>query len=73
MSWNPIPAAFTPVHWATLASTARASLTSLSGLTVQADGEISFHAAQVLWPDSVPELEYEETLHKASGILRAAR
>jgi len=40
---------------------------------VQAGGEISFHAGAGIVADSVPELEYEETLHKASGILRAAR
>jgi anthranilate synthase component 1 len=40
---------------------------------VQAGGEISFHAGAGIVADSVPELEYEETLHKASGILHAAR
>lgn len=39
---------------------------------VQQGGEIRFHAGAGIVADSVPELEYEETLHKASGLLRAA-
>lgn len=40
---------------------------------VQAGDEISFHAGAGIVADSVPELEHEETQHKASGILRAAQ
>ena len=39
---------------------------------VQREDRISFHAGAGIVADSVPELEYEETLHKASGLLRAA-
>ena len=39
---------------------------------VQAGSEISFHAGAGIVADSVPELEYEETLQKALGLLRAA-
>ncbi len=39
---------------------------------VQQAGSISFHAGAGIVADSVPALEYEETLHKASGLLRAA-
>lgn len=38
---------------------------------VQKDGEISFHAGSGIVADSIPEREWEETLHKASGILSA--
>ncbi len=36
------------------------------------DGVASFHAGAGIVADSVPELEWEETLHKAAGILAAA-
>jgi para-aminobenzoate synthetase component 1 len=36
-------------------------------------GESSFHTGAGIVADSVPELEWEETLHKAAGILEAAR
>lgn len=36
------------------------------------DGIGSFHAGAGIVADSVPELEWEETLHKAAGILAAA-
>ena len=39
---------------------------------IQQGGQIQFHAGAGIVADSVPELEYEETMHKASGILRAA-
>ncbi|MBL9134036.1 MAG: anthranilate synthase component I family protein, partial [Verrucomicrobiaceae bacterium] len=39
---------------------------------VQKDGEIRFHTGAGIVSDSVPELEHEETLHKAAGILAAA-
>jgi len=39
---------------------------------VQAGREITFHAGAGIVADSVPALEYEETLHKAAGLLRAA-
>ena len=35
-------------------------------------GEAHFHVGAGIVADSVPEREYEETLHKAAGILRAA-
>jgi len=35
------------------------------------DGELHFHAGAGIVADSVPELEYQETLHKAAGILQA--
>jgi para-aminobenzoate synthetase component 1 len=35
-------------------------------------GEIAFHAGSGIVADSVPDAEYEETCHKASGLLRAA-
>ncbi len=38
---------------------------------VQKDDEISFHAGSGIVADSIPEREWEETLHKASGILSA--
>lgn len=40
---------------------------------VQAGDQISFHVGAGIVADSVPEHEHEETLHKAAGILRAAR
>lgn len=40
---------------------------------VQRDDEITFHVGAGIVADSVPEREYEETLHKAAGILRAAK
>lgn len=39
---------------------------------VQKGGEIAFHTGSGIVADSVPEREYEETLHKAAGILAAA-
>lgn len=36
------------------------------------DQMITFHAGAGIVADSVPEHEYEETLHKAAGILKAA-
>lgn len=40
--------------------------------TAVKDGdEVTFHAGSGIVADSVPEREWEETLHKASGILRA--
>ena len=39
---------------------------------VQEAGSIRFHAGAGIVADSVPELEYEETLYKASGLLRTA-
>jgi len=36
-------------------------------------GEASFHTGAGIVADSVPEQEWEETLHKAAGILEAAR
>lgn len=39
---------------------------------VESAGEISFHVGAGIVADSVPEREYEETLHKAAGILQAA-
>jgi len=38
---------------------------------VQHGGGITFHAGSGIVADSVPEREWEETLHKASGILAA--
>ncbi len=38
---------------------------------VQRGDEITFHVGSGIVADSVPELEWEETLHKASGILSA--
>lgn len=40
---------------------------------VQRGGGITFHVGAGIVADSEPEREYEETLHKAAGILRAAR
>ena len=37
------------------------------------DGEASFHVGAGITADSDPEKEWEETLHKAAGILKAAR
>jgi anthranilate/para-aminobenzoate synthase component I len=37
------------------------------------DGAASFHAGAGIVADSVPEMEWEETMHKAAGILEAAR
>ena len=34
-------------------------------------GELHFHAGAGIVADSVPEMEYEETLHKAAGLLAA--
>ncbi|MDB6117141.1 MAG: para-aminobenzoate synthase, subunit, partial [Verrucomicrobiaceae bacterium] len=39
---------------------------------VQQGDSITFHAGAGIVADSVPALEYEETLHKASGLLRTA-
>jgi len=38
---------------------------------VQQGTEISFHAGSGIVADSIPDREWEETLHKASGILSA--
>ena len=38
---------------------------------VQRDDEITFHVGSGIVADSIPEREWEETLHKASGILSA--
>lgn len=38
---------------------------------VQQGHEITFHAGSGIVADSIPEREWEETLHKASGILEA--
>jgi para-aminobenzoate synthetase component I len=38
---------------------------------VQRGDDITFHVGSGIVADSVPELEWEETLHKASGILSA--
>ena len=40
---------------------------------VQTGDQITFHVGAGIVADSVPEHEYEETLHKAAGILRAAK
>lgn len=40
---------------------------------VQRGSEITFHVGAGIVADSDPEREYEETLHKAAGILRAAQ
>lgn len=40
---------------------------------VQTGNQITFHVGAGIVADSVPEREYEETLHKAAGILRAAK
>jgi aminodeoxychorismate synthase component I len=37
------------------------------------DGKAEFHVGAGITADSVPEKEWEETLHKAAGILQAAR
>ena len=37
------------------------------------NGEASFHVGAGITADSIPEKEWEETLHKASGILQAAK
>ena len=39
---------------------------------VQQHDQISFHVGSGIVADSVPKYEYEETLHKAAGILAAA-
>lgn len=39
---------------------------------VQKDNQISFHVGSGIVADSIPQHEYEETLHKAAGILAAA-
>jgi para-aminobenzoate synthetase component 1 len=39
---------------------------------IQQGDRISFHVGAGIVADSVPEFEYEETLHKAAGLLRAA-
>ena len=39
---------------------------------VQQGNEITFHVGSGIVADSVPQHEYEETLHKAAGILAAA-
>jgi para-aminobenzoate synthetase component I len=38
---------------------------------VKCGDEITFHAGSGIVADSIPEREWEETLHKASGLLRA--
>lgn len=38
---------------------------------VKQGGQITFHAGSGIVADSIPEKEWEETLHKASGILSA--
>lgn len=38
---------------------------------VRRGAEVSFHTGSGIVADSVPEREWEETLHKASGLLRA--
>jgi para-aminobenzoate synthetase component 1 len=35
------------------------------------DGRVRFNTGGGITADSVPELEYEETLHKAVGMVRA--
>jgi aminodeoxychorismate synthase component I len=40
---------------------------------VQTGDEITFHTGSGIVADSIPEREYEETLHKAAGILQAAK
>lgn len=40
---------------------------------VESGGDMQFHVGSGIVADSVPAIEYEETLHKAAGILRAAR
>lgn len=40
---------------------------------VQRDDQITFHVGAGIVADSDPEREHEETLHKAAGILRAAK
>lgn len=40
---------------------------------VQREDQITFHVGAGIVADSDPEREHEETLHKAAGILRAAR
>lgn len=37
------------------------------------NGEAAFHVGAGITADSIPEKEWEETLHKASGILQAAK
>lgn len=39
---------------------------------VQRGREISFHVGAGIVADSIPEREYDETLHKAAGLLKAA-
>lgn len=39
---------------------------------VQKDDSICFHVGAGIVADSIPELEWEETLHKAGGLLRMA-
>lgn len=39
----------------------------------RAGNVVQFHTGAGIVADSVPELEYEETRHKAAGLLRAAR
>ncbi|MDI1313228.1 anthranilate synthase component I family protein [Prosthecobacter sp.] len=39
---------------------------------VQKDNQITFHVGSGIVADSIPQHEYEETLHKASGLLAAA-
>jgi para-aminobenzoate synthetase component I len=39
---------------------------------LQTGDEITFHTGSGIVADSIPEREYEETLHKAAGILQAA-
>lgn len=39
---------------------------------VQKDNQITFHVGSGIVADSIPQHEYEETLHKAAGILAAS-
>ncbi|MCF7789652.1 MAG: chorismate-binding protein [Prosthecobacter sp.] len=39
---------------------------------VQKDDQITFHVGSGIVADSIPQHEYEETLHKAAGILAAS-
>ncbi|MCX7827411.1 MAG: chorismate-binding protein, partial [Verrucomicrobiae bacterium] len=38
---------------------------------IHQDGQVHFHAGGGIVADSVPALEYEETLHKTRGMVRA--
>jgi anthranilate/para-aminobenzoate synthase component I len=39
---------------------------------IQKGPEIRFHTGCGIVADSIPELEHEESLHKAAGLLKAA-